>query len=55
MSEKRNQKRRATDRTPATVQNQRVVFEDLGIDRDPSNIFHQTLEQLLAAAEIVGL
>ena len=49
------QRRRATDRTPATVSNQRVVFEDLGIDRDPANLFHQTLEQLLAAAEIVGI
>jgi glutamate dehydrogenase (NAD(P)+) len=48
-------RRRATDRTPATVSNQRVVFEDLGIDRDPANLFHQTLEQLLAAAEIVGI
>ena len=49
------QRRRATDRTPATVSNQRVVFEDLGIDRDPGNLFHQTLEQMLAAAEIVGV
>ena len=55
MPQKRNQNRRSTDRTPATVQNQRVVFEDLGLDRDPSNIFHQTLEHLLAAAQIVGL
>ena len=43
------------NRTPATVSNQRVVFEDLGIDRDPRNVFHQSLEQMLAAAEIVGL
>ncbi len=34
---------------------QRVVFEDLGLDRDPTNLFHQTLEQMLAAAELVGV
>ena len=49
------QRRRATDRTPATVSNQRVVFEDLGIDRRPENIHHQAMAQMLVAAELVGL
>ena len=48
-------RRRATDRIPGTVSNQRVVFEDLGIDRDPGNLFHQVLGHMLSAAEIVGV
>lgn len=48
-------RRRATDRTPATVSNQRVVFEELGVDRDPSSLLHQEMERMLAAAEIVGV
>ena len=47
--------RRRSDRVPGTVANQRVVFEDLGIDRSATNVFHQTLGQVLGAAEIVGL
>ncbi|MHC4447321.1 MAG: Glu/Leu/Phe/Val family dehydrogenase [Planctomycetota bacterium] len=32
-----------------------AVFEELEIVRDPSNLFHQTIEQVLIAAHIVGL
>jgi len=31
------------------------VFEELEIVRDPANLFHQTIEQVLIAAELVGL
>ena len=31
------------------------IFEELDIARDPSNLFHQTIEQVLLAAELVGL
>jgi len=48
-------RRRSTDRTPDTVSNQGVVFEELGIDRDPSSLAHQTIEHMLSAAEIVGV
>ena len=48
-------RRRRTDRTPDTVSNQRVVFEELGIDRDPSSLAHQTIEHMLSAAGIVGV
>jgi glutamate dehydrogenase (NAD(P)+) len=40
---------------PSAVQGQRAVFEDLGIDRDPTSLFHQSIEQMLAAADLVGL
>jgi glutamate dehydrogenase (NAD(P)+) len=50
-----SQARRPTDRTPTTVSSERVVFEDLGIDRDPGNVFHQALGRMLGAAELVGL
>ena len=50
-----SQARRPTDRIPATVSRERVVFEDLGIDRDPGNVFHQALGRMLGAAELVGL
>ncbi|MEE8155658.1 MAG: Glu/Leu/Phe/Val dehydrogenase, partial [Phycisphaerales bacterium] len=32
-----------------------AVFEELEIVRDPKNLFHQTIEQVLLAAELVGL
>ncbi len=32
-----------------------AVFEELEIVRDPSNLFHQTIEQVLIAAEHVGM
>jgi glutamate dehydrogenase (NAD(P)+) len=32
-----------------------AVFEELEIVKDPSNLFHQTIEQALIAAQIVGL
>lgn len=48
-------RRRASDRTPAPVSNQRVVFEELGIDRDPSSLLHQTIEHMLGAAGLVGV
>ena len=48
-------RRRAADRTPGTVNNQRVVFEDLGIDRRAGNVHHQAMAQMLNAAELVGL
>lgn len=32
-----------------------AVFEELEIVRDPSNLFHQTIEQVLIAADLVGL
>lgn len=32
-----------------------AVFEELGIVKDPTNLFHQTVEQLLVAADLVGL
>lgn len=31
------------------------VFEELEIVRDPANLFHQTIEQVLISAELVGL
>lgn len=31
------------------------VFEELEIVKDPSNLFHQTIEQVLIAAQLVGL
>jgi glutamate dehydrogenase (NAD(P)+) len=31
------------------------VFEELEIVRDPTNLFHQTIEQVLIAAQLVGL
>ena len=31
------------------------VFEELEIVRDPANLFHQTIEQVLIAAQLVGL
>ena len=31
------------------------VFEELEIARDPANLFHQTIEQVLIAAQVVGL
>src|SRR5215470_12870427 len=31
------------------------VFEELEIVRDPANLFHQTIEQVLIAADLVGL
>jgi glutamate dehydrogenase (NAD(P)+) len=31
------------------------VFKELEIVRDPANLFHQTIEQVLIAAELVGL
>ena len=40
---------------PSIVKGSRQVFEDLGLDRDPNSLFHQTLEQMLAAADLVGL
>ncbi|NBP52525.1 MAG: hypothetical protein EBU70_15335, partial [Actinobacteria bacterium] len=48
-------RRRASDRVPAPVSNQRVVFEELGLDRDPSNLLHQTIEHMLGAAGLVGV
>ena len=48
-------RRRATDRTPATVSNQRVVFEELGVDRDPSSLLHQEMERMLAAVQRAGV
>ena len=32
-----------------------AVFEELEIARDPNNLFHQTIEQVLIAAQLVGL
>ena len=32
-----------------------AVFKELEIVRDPKNLFHQTIEQVLIAAELVGL
>lgn len=32
-----------------------AVFEELEIVRDPANLFHQTIEQVLIAAQLVGL
>ncbi len=32
-----------------------AVFEELEIVKDPSNLFHQTIEQVLIAAQLVGL
>jgi glutamate dehydrogenase (NAD(P)+) len=32
-----------------------AVFEEIEIARDPANLFHQTIEQVLIAAHIVGL
>ncbi|MHC4776540.1 MAG: Glu/Leu/Phe/Val family dehydrogenase [Planctomycetota bacterium] len=32
-----------------------VVFEELEIVKDPGNLFHQTIEQVLIASQIVGL
>jgi glutamate dehydrogenase (NAD(P)+) len=40
---------------PSTVRGPREIFEDLGVDRDADSLFHQTIEQMLAAAELVGL
>src|SRR5262245_33602353 len=31
------------------------VFEELEIVHDPTNLFHQTIEQVLIAADLVGL
>jgi glutamate dehydrogenase (NAD(P)+) len=41
--------------TPSSVSNPRVVFEDLGIGRNPSSVFHQSLGHMLSAAELVGV
>ena len=32
-----------------------AVFEELEITRDPGNLFHQTIEQVLVASQIVGM
>lgn len=32
-----------------------AVFEELEIVKDPSNLFHQTIEQILIAAELIGM
>ncbi len=32
-----------------------AVFEELEIVRDPANLFHQTIEQILIAAELIGM
>ena len=32
-----------------------TIFEELDIARDPGNLFHQTIEQVLLAADLVGL
>lgn len=32
-----------------------ALFEELEIARDPNNLFHQTIEQVLIAAQLVGL
>jgi glutamate dehydrogenase (NAD(P)+) len=48
-------RRRAGDRVPAPVSNRRVVFEELGIDRDPSSLLHDSIEHLLGAAGLVGV
>ena len=31
------------------------IFEEIGIVRDPANLFHQTIEQVLVAADLAGL
>ncbi len=31
------------------------IFEEIGVDRDPDNLYHQTIEQVLVAAELVGM
>jgi glutamate dehydrogenase (NAD(P)+) len=31
------------------------IFEELGIVRDARNLFHQTVDQVLVAADLVGL
>jgi glutamate dehydrogenase (NAD(P)+) len=40
---------------PSAVRGAREVYEDLGISRDPHSVFHQTIDQMLAAADLVGL
>jgi glutamate dehydrogenase (NAD(P)+) len=32
-----------------------TVFEEVGIVRDPGNLYHQTMEQVLVAADLAGL
>ncbi len=46
----------ATRITPATSQHlPDAVFKELEIVRDPANLFHQTIEQVLIASQLVGL
>ena len=46
----------ATGMTPATSPRlPDAVFKELEIVRDPTNLFHQTIEQVLMASQIVGL
>lgn len=49
------QRKPSSSNPPAAVRDARVVFEELGLDRDPESIYHQTLDQMLVAADLVGL
>ena len=31
------------------------IFEEIGVDRDPEYLYHQTIEHVLVAAELVGM
>jgi glutamate dehydrogenase (NAD(P)+) len=50
-----SQHRPPSAKLPAPVLGQREVFEGLGLDRDPGSLLHQSIEQMLVAAELVGL
>ena len=40
---------------PQMLDAARVIFEEIGVSRDPSNLYHQTMEQVLGAAELIGM
>ncbi|HRP62642.1 MAG TPA: Glu/Leu/Phe/Val dehydrogenase [Phycisphaerales bacterium] len=42
-------------KAPAAPHLPTAVFEELEIVRDPTNLFHQTIEQVLIAADLVGM
>ena len=45
----------ADSKTPTAPHLPSRVFEELEIVRDPGNLFHQTIEQVLIASQLVGL
>ena len=46
----------ATSQAPAAMPHlPEAVFEELEIVKDPSNLFHQTIEQVLIASQLVGM